>query len=99
MRQVLWHNINREHKHFEIGNAILPRYFWELIESGVNSIHFQLEGLREKELPNGQGMVVECPRAGLIYTYKDAVVRENFIYQTRSVHKDLTIYSASIMAA
>lgn len=74
MRQALCNHTIREFKNFEIGNAILPRYFWELIESGVHSVQFQLEGLREKELPNGQGMVVECPRAALIYTYKDAVV-------------------------
>ncbi|KAF8420107.1 LIM-domain binding protein-domain-containing protein [Tirmania nivea] len=73
MRQALCHNQTRESKHFEIGNAILPRFFWELIESGVYSVQFQLEGLREKELPGGQGMLVECPRAGLIYRYKDAV--------------------------
>ncbi|KAF8454587.1 LIM-domain binding protein-domain-containing protein [Terfezia claveryi] len=73
MRQALWHNQTREGKQFEIGNAILPRFFWELIESGVYSVRFQLEGLRERELSGGQGMVVECPRAGLIYRYKDAV--------------------------
>jgi len=74
MRHTLWHNQTREVKRFEIGNAILPRFFWELIESGVYSVQFQLEGLKEKELPGGQGMLVECPRAGLIYRYKDAVV-------------------------
>jgi len=74
MRQALCHNQTSEQKHFEIGNAILPRFFWELIESGVYSVQFQLEGLREKDLPNGQGMLVECSRAGLIYRYKDAVV-------------------------
>lgn len=73
MRQALWNNQTREGKQFEIGNAILPRFFWELIESGVYSVQFQLEGLREKDLPGGQGMVVECARAGLIYRYKDAV--------------------------
>lgn len=74
MRQMLLNTNTRETKNFEIGNAILARYFWELIESGVYSIQFQLEGLREKELANGQGMVVECLRAGITYTFKDAVV-------------------------
>lgn len=74
MRQALWHNQTREGKHFEIGNAILPRFFWELIESGVYSVQFQLEAPKEKELPGGQGMLVECSRATLIYRYKDAVV-------------------------
>ncbi|RPB28013.1 hypothetical protein L211DRAFT_479405 [Terfezia boudieri ATCC MYA-4762] len=73
MRLALWHNQTREGKQFEIGNAILPRFFWELIESGVHSVQFQLEGLKEKDLPGGQGMVVECHRAGLLYRYKDAV--------------------------
>ena len=100
MRQNLWNNNRNESKQFEIGNPILARYFWELIESGVNSIQFMLEGMREKELPNGQGMVVECVKAGIIYTYKDAMVRLQFLIisifsLTRSI---LTLYSASTMA-
>lgn len=94
MRQMLLNTSSRETKNFEIGNAILARYFWELIESGVCSIQFQLEGLREKELANGQGMVVECCRAGVIYTFKDAVVRQ--LNSKRSCFPILTFHSVFI---
>lgn len=74
MRQMLWNTHAKEAKQFEISNPILARYFWELIESGVNTVQFNLEGMREKELPNGAGTMVECGRAGMTYWYKDAVV-------------------------
>ena len=74
MRQVLWNANARESKQFEIGNPVLARYFWELIESGVSMVQFNLDGMRERELGNG-GAVVECVRAGMVYWYKDTVVR------------------------
>ena len=95
MRQALWHSQTREGKHFEIGNVILPRFFWELIQSGVYSVQFQLEGLRERELAGGQGMLVECPRAGLIYRYKDAVVCCDPVSR-RACRRGTNLSSASI---
>ncbi|KAF8460258.1 LIM-domain binding protein-domain-containing protein [Kalaharituber pfeilii] len=79
MRQVLFNSNAKETKVFEIGNPILARYFWELIESGITSLQFTFsEVMSEKPSPNFPGMVnVECGRASMVYWYKDTVCYHN----------------------
>ncbi|KAF4600526.1 hypothetical protein EYR38_005155 [Pleurotus pulmonarius] len=68
MKFTLWKdNSRQEAKPFEIGTAILPRFFLVTAQSGVKSMSLSLDGARERLFTTGHS-VIECVTA--VWTYK-----------------------------
>ncbi|TPX43726.1 hypothetical protein SeMB42_g02893 [Synchytrium endobioticum] len=65
-----WNATHRQIRTFEMGPAILPRYFQVNFESGVGHIQVVVEQVRECNinLPD-VGCILEAPRASIIYHF------------------------------
>lgn len=80
MRQILWHSLSKERKQFEIPTAVLARYFYTSIESGVKNIQLTVENAKERELPGASGTIVECSKATMIYWFTNGSVVSYCLY-------------------
>ena len=57
-------------KNFEVRYNLLPRFFLQHFESGVENISLGIDGAREKEAGNGY-LIVEANKARMTFWFKN----------------------------